>query len=249
MLGQTVYIFRGRDEFKARYLFFNRDLSRHANGYSNKACGWVNAKRAIQAVAECIQASISFINGQRGTGISLVQTETKLVGVKVASGETLTCGQVILATGSWTNHLDLCGAAVSTCYPMVSIQLSEDEAAKLARQPVAYNLTSGVFIFPPTPENVLKLVRHDYKYETAMVAQSTTQIRPWSSASAPRLFKHSFEPQFITDEADAALRAGLTALLPQSKDHPWINRRLCWYLDTPKGDFIIDHHPDIASLF
>ncbi|KAE8307947.1 FAD dependent oxidoreductase [Aspergillus transmontanensis] len=251
MLGQTVHTFRGGDEFKARYPFFDGDLHQHANGYFNKACGWVNAKQAIQAVvSECTQAGISFITGQRGTVISLVQAENKMVGVKVASGETLTCGRVVLATGSWTNHLlDLCGAAVSTCHPMASIQLSKDEAANLARQPVTYNLTSGVFVFPPTADNVLKLVGHEYGYETTMVAQSGMQIRPWSSTSAPRLFKHSFESQFIPDDADAALRAGLTSLLPQFKDRPWINRRLCWYSDTPNGDFIIDHHPDISGLF
>ncbi|KAI2865529.1 hypothetical protein CBS63078_11141 [Aspergillus niger] len=249
-LGRTVDAFRGADEFKARYPFFDGDLPQHVNGYFNKASGWANAKQAIQAVvSECTQAGIPFTTGQRGTVLSLVQAEKKIVGVKVASGETLICDWVILATGSWTNHLlDLRGAAVCTCHPMASIQLSQDEAAKLARQPVTYNLTSGVFVFPPTADNVLKLVGHGFGYETRM-AQSGMQIRPLSSISAPRLFKQSFESQFIPDDADAALRAGLSSLLPQLKDRPWINRRLCWYSNTPNGDFLIDHHPDIIGLF
>ncbi|KAE8365048.1 FAD dependent oxidoreductase [Aspergillus caelatus] len=251
LLGQTVHTFRGGDEFKARYPLFDGDLPQHINGYSNKVCGWVNAKHVIQeVVSECTKAGISFITGKRGMVMSLLQEEKKLVGIKLASGETLTCARLILATGSWTNHLlDLHGAVVSTCHPVASIQLSKDEAAKLAKQPVTCNLTSGVFVFPPTSDNILKVARHDYGYETTLAAESRVHIRAWSSTSAPRLFRQSFKPQFIPDEADAALRAGLTLLLPQFKDHPWINRKLCWYSDTPDGDFIIDHHPDIAGLF
>ncbi|KAE8316479.1 hypothetical protein BDV41DRAFT_562121 [Aspergillus transmontanensis] len=186
---------------------------------SNEACGWVNAKAGYSS--GCIR----------------VHPDRYLVHNRAESD-----GYLINASR------DKASGSVSTCYPIASIKLSKDKAAKLARLPVAYNLTSGVFIFPPTLDNVLKLVRHDYRYEIAMVAQSTTQIHPWSSVSTPRLFKHSFEPQFILDETDAALRAGLTSLLPQFKDHPRINSRLCLYFDIPKGDFIIDHHPDIASL-
>ncbi|KAF5860514.1 hypothetical protein ETB97_001414 [Aspergillus alliaceus] len=199
---------------------------------------------------KCVDAGVSFTTGERGTVVSLVLKEKMLVGVKVATGETLPCARVILATGSWTSHLlDLRGAAVLTCNPVASIRLSKDETAELSKQPVICNLPSGVFVFPPTPNGILKVARHDYGYETTMVARSRPCTQPWSSTSAPKLVKSHFTTNFIPDKADTAFRAGLTLLLPRFKDRPWIKRKLCWYSDTRNGDFIVDYHPSISGLF
>ncbi|KAE8317251.1 FAD dependent oxidoreductase [Aspergillus transmontanensis] len=250
-LGQKVQPFTGRVEFKTRYPCFDGDLPLHVNGYANHVCGWVDAERVMEAFArECVDAGVSFITGERGTVVSLVLKEKMLVGVKVATEETLLCAQVILATGSWTSHLlDLRGAAVSTCHPVASIQLSKDETAELSKQPVIYNLTSGVFVFPPTPNGILKVASHDYGYETTIPVRYRPCTQPWSSISAPKLVKSPSTTDFIPDEADTALRAGLTLLLPRFKDRPWIKRKLCWYSDTRSGDFIVDHHPSISGLF
>ncbi|ODM19299.1 hypothetical protein SI65_05916 [Aspergillus cristatus] len=103
-------------------------------------------------------------------------------------------------------------------------------------------MTSGIFVFAPTQNNILKVMRHGYGYETTMANQRRTK-------SGPKLLSSQATSNFIPDEADAALRAGFAFLLPRFKDRPWIKRRLCWYSDTRDANFIIDRYPSISGMF
>ncbi|THY83983.1 fructosyl amino acid oxidase [Aureobasidium pullulans] len=48
---------------------------------------------------------------------------------------------------------------------------------------------------------------------------------------------------------EQALRDGLALFLPKFKDRAFSKPKLCWYTDTPKGDFIVDYHPEYMNLF
>ena len=54
---------------------------------------------------------------------------------------------------------------------------------------------------------------------------------------------------FIPQSADKHFREGLGQILPQFAGKPWMKRRLCWYTDTPEGNFVVDYHPTIKGLF
>lgn len=69
------------------------------------------------------------------------------------------------------------------------------------------------------------------------------------TVSSPKRDSNNADRSFLPDEADKALRDGLRQLLPEFLDHPWSNRRLCWYTDTPEGDFVVDYHPMLEGLF
>lgn len=132
---------------------------------------------------------------------------------------------------------------IATVQPVAMIQLDPDEVAEMNMGfPVVVNLRTELFVFPPTPKsNVLKMARHGYGYE---VEQSSSA----SSYSAPKLALKQ-QGQFLPAGAEKALRDGLALFLPSLRVECFIQRRLCWYTDTPKGHFIVDHYPEYENLF
>jgi glycine/D-amino acid oxidase-like deaminating enzyme len=44
------------------------------------------------------------------------------------------------------------------------------------------------------------------------------------------------------------LRADLPTILPSLAERDFDRVAVCWYNDTPSGDFIIDYHPDLESV-
>ncbi|KAJ5755688.1 L-pipecolate oxidase [Penicillium manginii] len=218
------------------------------NGYLNRRGGWANAAGSIQQLASrCSVEGISIISGPRGTVLSLLYEGSRVVGVNVLSGGSIRASQVILSTGAWTSRLlNVAHAASSSGQPVGFIQLTQDEARALDDTPVMIDMTTGVFVFPPTPgSNILKLARHGYGYAN----ETTTTNDGNRTISAPKLESSNSQTGYIPSDADDSLREGLRRFFPKLAQRPWSNRRLCWYTDTPKGDFIIDNHPKYEGLF
>lgn len=240
-------------EFEERYPAIAGNLG-EVTGYVNHTSGWADAAGAVRAFAERVSdAGVSFIIGDRGTVTGFVKSGKKVTGVKVRSGGDIPAERVILATGAWTSRLvDMENSAHSTAQPVGLIQLTPEEAKSIAHIPVCINLTTGFFLFPPTPDaNVLKIARHGYGYESDVQIQRSQDNGRETVVSSPNIrtagtVKPGF---FIPEDAEEELRRGLEVFLPQFKDHPWFNQRLCWYTDTATGDFIVDHHPDLEGLF
>ncbi|KAJ5669588.1 L-pipecolate oxidase [Penicillium macrosclerotiorum] len=219
------------------------------NGYLNRLGGWADAAGSIQKLAsKCSVAGISIISGPRGSVTSLLREGSRVVGVNLVSGGSLRASHVILSTGAWTNRLiDVAHAASSSGQPVGFIQLNEEEARSLENTPVMINMTTGVFVFPPTPgSNILKLARHGYGYSNETTINTNGSNR---TISSPKFDSSNSQTGYIPGDADADLRNGLRQFFPKFADRPWMNRRLCWYTDTPKGDFIIDNHPTLQGLF
>lgn len=173
------------------------------------------------------------------------------MGVNVAEGDHITASRVILCAGAWSNLLiPLSQASTASGQPVGFIQLTPEEAAPLREVPVMINLSTGVFVFPPTPhDNILKVARHGYGFATEMEVERDGGNTSSRVVSAPKRDSSNASSSYLPDDADEGLRAGLRQLLPDYADRPWVNRRLCWYSDTPEGDFIADHHPDLEGLF
>ncbi|KAJ5287480.1 L-pipecolate oxidase [Penicillium angulare] len=219
------------------------------SGYLNRLGGWADAAGSIQKLAsKCSVEGLSIVSGPRGTVVSLRKEGSRVVGVNLLSGGYLLASQVILSTGAWTNRLlDVAHAASSSGQPVGFIQLTTEEARSLDSTPVMINMSSGVFCFPPTPgSNILKLARHGYGYANEVTVQTDGFDR---TISTPKLESSNAQTGFLPEDADEDLRAGLRQFFPKFANRPWINRRLCWYTDTPKGDFIIDQHPRLQGLF
>lgn len=218
-----------------------------AHGYHNPIGGWANAEGAIQRLAaECSAAGVSFITGPRGTVHSLRMSGSRVSGVNITDGSHISASHVILSTGAWSPRLlDLSHVASASGQPVGFIQLTPEEAKAMQDIPVIVNLTNGVFAFPPTPgSNILKLARHGFGFATAHKSQVTG-----SMVSGPKTAESNAATGYLPQDADYGLREGLRQLFPALGDRPWSYRRMCWYTDTPKGDFIVDWHPRFEGLF
>jgi len=53
----------------------------------------------------------------------------------------------------------------------------------------------------------------------------------------------------IPAEGEVDLRQALREMLPALGDRPFESTRICWYTDTPTGDFIVDYIPGRKGLF
>jgi sarcosine oxidase/L-pipecolate oxidase len=218
--------------------------------YYNSFGGWADAAAAIQQLAtQCSVAGVSFMTGRRGTVKALVYSGSRVSGVKVADGSTISASQVILATGAWTNMLLNIGHATSGSGHSVGfIQLTEKQAEKLKTMPVVIHANSGLFIFPPTPgTNLLKIARHGNGFTTTVAVDDGNS--PKRQISAPQRDYNNAATSYLPEDAQEGLRWGLKQLVPEFAHLPWARLRMCWYSDTPEGDFIVDNHPKIPGLF
>ncbi|KAL2209884.1 FAD dependent oxidoreductase [Sarocladium strictum] len=216
-------------------------------GYVNRQGGWADAEQSMRQLAmQCTLRGVSFVTGHRGRVLSLKKQGRRVVGVNVAEGDPILADQVILATGAWTNRIiEIDHASTASGQPVGFIQLTEEEADTIRHMPVIINLSTGIFVFPPYPgTNVLKVARHGYGYATALPEEG--RARPVSS---PKRDSNGVQNSWLPEDAEAGLREGLRALVPQFANHEWLSTRLCWYSDTPEGDFIIDHDSSIDGLF
>jgi sarcosine oxidase / L-pipecolate oxidase len=244
--GQEFKDFRSSAELRHSFPDLT-GIDENFSGYINPNGGWADAAGAIGSLAaRCSEQGVSMITGPRGTVLTLRISTSQIVGVNVASGPPVLCSKVILATGAWTNRfLDLTHAMSSSAQPVGFIQLTPQEASTLSRMPVLINMTSGFFIFPPTPDtHILKVARHSYGFETKVAVAGTNRV-----ISSPKRDSNNAASFFLPEDADSALRQGLRQIVPELADRPWMRRRLCWYTDTPEGDFVADYHPSIEGLF
>lgn len=240
----NLWAYTGR-EASQRYPGIHGDLSL-TSGYCNLDAGWVDAEKSIEHLASlCEEAGVTFLVGQDSTVIELVTTNSdsrkKVTGVLTANGEVLDADAVIMATGAWTPHLIEAGNRfISTGQPVGYMQLTSEEAEEMRGNPVMINLSTGWFAFPPTQnDNILKMARHGYGFETTQSSRSARY-------SAPNL---ASQADYLPADAEQALRDGLALFLPKFKDRAFSRTKLCWYTDTPKGDFIVDYHPEYTNLF
>lgn len=220
------------------------------SAYYNPKGGWADAASSIaQLAGRCSVAGVSFIAGRRGTVSSLIYQDNRVVGVKVVEGAPIRSSLVILATGAWTNHLLHVGHASSaSAQPVGFIQLTEKEAERLRNMPVMINANKGVFAFPPTPtSNVLKVARHGWGYGTNVKVNDGHS--PERVISCPQRDSNNARNSYMPEDAQEGLRDGLRDLVPEFAERQWSRLRLCWYSDTPEGDFIVDKHPQIPGLF
>ncbi|EGS19787.1 putative fructosyl amino acid protein [Thermochaetoides thermophila DSM 1495] len=224
-------------------------------GYLNLNSGWGNAGASMQWHYEKAQQTgrIKFV---AGTVVSLEHNDTTVTGARLSDGTVLSADLVVVAAGAWTGGLvDLSGQAAATGQAVAYIDLTEEEQQKLSKMPVILNLTTGLFIFPPV-NCVLKVARHAYGYLNPTIpVHPPLPLRPSSipsSAPVSLPFTSANDPNLeIPAEGAADLRRALREMIPwpDLRDRPFTKTRICWYSDTPTGDFIVDYHPYWKGLF
>ncbi len=248
-LGRTIELYDDATEMRKRVPGIPGKLEGF-RAFFNPQGGWADAAASIaQLAGRCSQAGVSIVAGQRNTVTSLHYRDSRVTGVRLLDGSSMRASLVILATGAWTNHLlRVTHASTASAHPVGCIQLTEAEAATLRSMPVMINSNKGVFVFPPTPgTHILKVARHGFGYTTAETVDDGRT--PPSVLSCPRRDVNNAGRSYMPEDAQQGLRDGLRDLVPEFAERPWSRLRLCWYSDTPEGDFIVDHHPQAPGLF
>ncbi|EDN02217.1 fructosyl amino acid oxidasesarcosine oxidase [Histoplasma capsulatum] len=241
-----------------------------SGGYVNWGSGWADAEASVRFAKKNIDemGKVDFRTGEvnrllvstpphpdegqrgaKGATTAASSARAKVTGVELSDGTTITADLVILATGAWTGRLlDLRGKAEATGQALAYIRISDEEQAKLANMPTVLNLSTGMFIIPPR-NNMLKIARHAYGYRNPQ--RVPAPVYGPGHGQTPTMIEVSLPVADVPlpQEGESACRAALKEMLPSFADRPFEKTRVCWYTDTPKGNFIITHHPHYAGLF
>ncbi|KAI2793176.1 hypothetical protein POX_b03226 [Penicillium oxalicum] len=219
-----------------------------AAGYVNWGSGWSDAAAGVRYAKQRLDADgqVKFKRAEVDTLLyDYSGARPRVSGVSLVGGETLEADLVILATGAWTGRLvDMRGKAVATGQAIAYIKISDAEQKALEHLPTILNFATGIFIIPPR-DNLLKIARHAYGYRnpTTVPIPGANRTGETMAVSIPA----TDVP--VPMEGEEAFREALKQLLPRLADRPFVQTRLCWYTDTPKGDFIISYHPECDGLF
>ncbi|PFH57073.1 hypothetical protein XA68_15563 [Ophiocordyceps unilateralis] len=224
-------------------------------GYLNPESGWADAEKAMGWLYERVKATrrVEFVDAK----VKQLETQDdRVVGARLSDDTVLKADVVLLAAGAWTGELvDLRGRVEATGQAIGFVELTEQEAAIMAKQPAVLNLSMGLFIIPPRGR-VLKIGRHSFGYlnpqvvASALPATATAQREP-IMVSRPTTRRDGVDFNRLPAEADADLRRGLRDLTPIEglETRPWRETRICWYSDTKDGNWLIDWHPEWKGLF
>lgn len=224
-------------------------------GYLNEGSGWADAGASMRWLYEQVKQTgrVTFV---AGTVTSLEHAGDRVTGATLSDGRVLAADLVMLAAGAWTaSLLDISTQAVATGQILGYIDISQEEQDQLSNMPVILNLTSGLFIIPPR-DGVLKVARHAYGYRNPVsLPIAPLPLSPLAATSnqcpsLPRTVLSDITLS-IPAEGEADLRACLREMIPIPAiwNRPFSKTRLCWYSDTPTGDFIVDYHPEWQGLF
>ena len=179
------------------------------------------------------------------TSASAGQSTRTVTGVLLSDTTRLAGALVVLATGAWTpSLLDVRSRIIATGQILSYVQLTPSEATRLADIPVLLNETTGMFLVPPTPDGLLKVARHGYGYRNPI--RIPNPERPGSGEEIEVSIPAS---DFTTmpSEGQAACRTALRNLVPWLGARPFAHTRVCWYADTPSGDFLVDYVPQYGK--
>ncbi|RDA93923.1 hypothetical protein CP533_4547 [Ophiocordyceps camponoti-saundersi (nom. inval.)] len=222
-------------------------------GYLNAGSGWADAEKAMGWFYEQVKATqrVAFINAK------VKKLETKdgqVVGARLSDDTMLKADVVILAAGAWTGELvDLRGRVEATGQVMGYVDLTDEEAAIMSKQPALLNFATGLFVIPPRGR-VLKVARNGFGYLNPQIVSSalpTTAAAQQEPILISRPATRRDGAGHLPPEAEEALRRGLRDLTPIAglENRPWRETRLCWYCDTKDGHFLVDWHPGWKGLF
>ncbi|KIW10655.1 hypothetical protein PV08_11619 [Exophiala spinifera] len=246
--SHKVQELRGQDEIK-KATGYEHVTGEY--GYANFNSGWADAEACVAYALRRIHKE----GGDRVTIRSGAKVEklsfsgSTCTGAELSDGQTINADLVILAAGAWSPTLiDLQGRCVATGQVVAFIDITKEEQAAMGDRPVIMNMSRGMFIIPPR-DNKLKIARHGFGYVNP-VKIPRKNIQPTGSEGDEYVeVSVPVTGVSIPPEGQRALRAALGEMVPHMADRPFVRTRLCWYCDTPTGDFLITYHPQYKSLF
>lgn len=222
-------------------------------GYVNWRSGWADAEGGMRNLHRKVVETgrVNFITAQvRHLLFSSSPNSSSVTGALLTTGEYITADLTILSTGAWTpSLLDLRGIASATGQILCYLTITDAEQEILGKNPTFLNESNGLFIIPPR-NNILKVARHGYGYanQVSIPHPERPDADETITVSLPQTTYNDPHPP-IPFEATQTCREFLAQAIPSLATRPFTHARLCWYTDTPKGDWLISYHPKYSNLF
>jgi sarcosine oxidase/L-pipecolate oxidase len=243
-IGQEWTAVKTVAEAKQRFPKLTGELATPGfDGFYNTAAGWADAGKAItRLAARCVHAGVSFITGPNGQVVDFEMTnDGSITSVKTAGGATTSGDRFIVATGAWTASLVPAWNSMLAAGQIVGyMKLTPEEVADLRDIPIYFNFSTGFFCFPPHEgTGYLKVACHGFGYTNSNE----------SNISSPPSKPPASRANFIPEDGLTRLTSGLKSIFPQFSNRGFERVGICWYNDTPTGDFILDYHPEHKNLF
>ncbi|BEI80305.1 hypothetical protein CcaverHIS002_0108340 [Cutaneotrichosporon cavernicola] len=218
--------------------------------FHNPQGGWVHASGAINK----LYRDIDWLGGKIVTGADvteLIKSDdgSDVVGVRCRDGREFRADKIIMAMGSWTGaHPALRGVfpdnlLVPTGQTVAAVQLTPEEHARYADMPTIANLEgSGYYQFPPNQTGLVKFALHAGGYVLPSNIPRT--------AADPKAVEFSEKNRvgWIPRQSFKNMRDKFAELWPELAKKPMAYTRMCWYSDTPDGNWVIDFAPQYPSL-
>ncbi|KAF5380555.1 hypothetical protein D9615_004704 [Tricholomella constricta] len=212
-------------------------------GYLNSDSGWANAGQGLATmISKVISLGGKVLSGKTASNV-IRGAGGRVTGIQCHDGMIYEASVVVIATGSWTpsafpdiisNHTY--GLSTGQCIAM--LQLTEEEAERYKECPVVLDFSSGFYIFPPTDKGVIKMAMHLAGYTHTNGGVST-----------PRTVTTDAERGLLIPKSNIQqMRKHLREVYPELAKKPFFATRLCWYNDSPDGNWIIGRAPGNPSL-
>ena len=214
-------------ELRRRFPAWN--AARYVDGYYNPKAGFVESGKVVERLADLARSQ--GIALRSGTAVTEVSTEAGRGDVRVASGETQSADNVVVATGAWTSLLlpELADVMRPTGQPVFHLQPADPVRFSPPHFVVfgADSSRTGWYGFPAHPDTgVVKIANHG----------------PGWPVNPGR------DPRTVDDSHVQRLREFLADTFPELADAPVVYMRCCLYCDTPDEHFWISRHPDNPAL-
>lgn len=220
-------------------------------GYNNHQAGWADAAKAVSQLRDdCLELGVSFISGRAGTVVGFdTDPGKKITAVRCLNGDRVSGDHFVLAAGAWSSGLvPMYNSTLATAQVLGYMRLTPTEMQKYKSLPIYSNSSTGWFNFPPHEDfQTLKVAIHGWGYTRTPTSDDLNANK--FNQSSPPLIPPRERINFVPEDAATRLKDGLVEMLPELRDRPFEKLAMCWYTDTPTGDFIMDWHPEYSNLF
>lgn len=213
-------------------------------GYMNRRSGWADAEASLvwlrKKVEKLADGRIQFVVSAV-TSLIFSPDESTILGANTAPGKQHFADLTILAAGAWSSKfLDLRSQVHSSGQCLLYIDITDEEQEKYRNNPVFLNMSTGYFIITPR-NNVLKIARHAHGYSNpTSIPHPLPSSSETITVSLPRT-TYDTASNAVPASFQAEAAAALHTLLPDLPARPFSHTRICWYADTPTGEFLITY--------
>jgi sarcosine oxidase/L-pipecolate oxidase len=224
-------------------------------GYFNPEAGWCDAERATMSFLNvATKKGVKRVTGEV-TELMLVDSKSRVSGVRTSSGQTYTADKIVLATGAWTSaflspvedalkiaeqdRIERQITAVGRLSAYYTLSEAETQSIIDSKMPVVV-IGGQVDIIPPSqPNRTLKI--NDLQTEVV----STVTTASGHKITTPTKRDQASVPDNLREESADVMRKAMPYFASNHTPSRW---RVCFDAVTPTEDWLLCRHPN-PSLY